>query len=117
MKYVVDGPAFVMRSRWGSTTYPTVLFETLPHLYEELANDFREAYGSNLVARDLPRLLRFGSWIGGDRDGNPNVTPDCTRDALEIARQTVFDFYLERVEELDLASDVFHASGGMYRRS
>jgi phosphoenolpyruvate carboxylase len=86
--------------RMGLDYYPTVLFETLPVLYEELADDFREAYGGELRGRDLPRLLRFGSWIGGDRDGNPSVTPECTRDALQIARQTIFDYYVDRIEDL-----------------
>jgi phosphoenolpyruvate carboxylase len=86
--------------KMGLDYYPSVLFETLPEVYEELSSDFREAYGSELIARDLPRLVRFGSWIGGDRDGNPNVTPDCTRDALSIARQTIFDFYIQRVNDL-----------------
>jgi phosphoenolpyruvate carboxylase len=48
----------------------------------------------------LPRMMRFGSWIGGDRDGNPEVTPACTRDALQISRQTIFDYYIKQVEEL-----------------
>ena len=86
--------------RMGLDYYPTVLFETLPVLYEELADDFREAYGGELRGRDLPTLVRFGSWIGGDRDGNPSVTPECTRDALQIARQTIFDYYVDRIEDL-----------------
>jgi phosphoenolpyruvate carboxylase len=86
--------------KMGLDYYPSVLFETLPQLYDELASDFREAYGGELLASDLPRLLRFGSWIGGDRDGNPNVTPECTRDALKIARETILDFYINKVEDL-----------------
>jgi phosphoenolpyruvate carboxylase len=86
--------------RMGLDYYPTVLFDTLPVFYEGLADDFREAYGVELRARDLPRLVRFGSWIGGDRDGNPSVTPECTRDALEIAREMILDYYLERIEDL-----------------
>jgi len=86
--------------RMGLDYYPTVLFETLPTLYEGLADDFREAYGGELTARDLPRLLRFGSWIGGDRDGNPSVTPECTRDALQISRQMILDYYLQKIEDL-----------------
>jgi phosphoenolpyruvate carboxylase len=86
--------------KMGLDYYPTVLFETLPNVYEELADDFREAYGSELSGHELPRLLRFGSWIGGDRDGNPYVTPECTRDALQIARQTMLDYYVKRIDDL-----------------
>ncbi|HEY6805304.1 MAG TPA: phosphoenolpyruvate carboxylase [Pyrinomonadaceae bacterium] len=86
--------------RMGLDYYPSVLFDTLPFVYEELAYDFRDAYGRELPARDLPRLIRFGSWIGGDRDGNPSVTPECTRDALQIARQLILDYYIDSVEDL-----------------
>lgn len=86
--------------RMGLDYYPSVLFETLPALYDELAGDFREAYGEELPANALPRVLRFGSWIGGDRDGNPLVTPECTRDALQIARETILGYYVERVNDL-----------------
>ena len=86
--------------KMGLDYYPSVLFETLPQLYDELASDFREAFAGELSAPALPRLLRFGSWIGGDRDGNPNVTPECTREALQIARQTIVDFYVDKIEDL-----------------
>jgi phosphoenolpyruvate carboxylase len=86
--------------KMGLDYYPSVLFETLPRLYEDLADDFREAYGSQLSEHELPRLLRFGSWIGGDRDGNPYVTPQCTRDALQIARQTILDYYVSHIDDL-----------------
>lgn len=86
--------------RMGLDYYPSVLFETLPRLYDELADDFHEAYGDELPANALPRVLRFGSWIGGDRDGNPLVTPECTRDALQIARETILGYYVERVNDL-----------------
>lgn len=86
--------------RMGLDYYPSVLFETLPWLYDEMADDFREVYGQELPANTLPRVLRFGSWIGGDRDGNPLVTPACTRDALRIARETILAYYIERVNDL-----------------
>jgi phosphoenolpyruvate carboxylase len=86
--------------RMGLDYYPSVLFETLPALYDQLADDFRAAYGEELPANALPRVLRFGSWIGGDRDGNPLVTPECTRDALQIARETILGYYVERVNDL-----------------
>jgi phosphoenolpyruvate carboxylase len=86
--------------KMGLDYYPGVLFDTLPNVYEEFADDFRAAYGGDLRAHELPLLFRFGSWIGGDRDGNPNVTPQCTRDALEMARRTVIDYYLQKIDDL-----------------
>jgi len=86
--------------KMGLDYYPAVIFDTLPVVYAGLADDFRDAYGTNLIARDLPRLVHFGSWIGGDRDGNPSVTPECTRDALEISRQMILDYYVQRIEDL-----------------
>jgi phosphoenolpyruvate carboxylase len=86
--------------KMGLDYYPSVLFETLPTLYEGLAEDFREAYSGELAEDELPRVLRFGSWIGGDRDGNPYVTPESTRDALELARRTILDYYVSRIDDL-----------------
>ena len=86
--------------KMGLDYYPAVIFDTLPIVYEGLADDFRDAYGTDAKARDLPRLVRFGSWIGGDRDGNPAVTPACTRDALQISRQVILDYYIKQVEDL-----------------
>jgi phosphoenolpyruvate carboxylase len=86
--------------KMGLDYYPAALVETVPEVYEEMADAFRETYGQELEARELPRVVRFGSWIGGDRDGNPYVTPGCTRDALRMARETVLDLYLASAKEL-----------------
>jgi phosphoenolpyruvate carboxylase len=86
--------------KMGLDYYPACLIETLPEVYEEMADAFRETYGRELRAGELPRVIRFGSWIGGDRDGNPFVTPRCTRDALLMAREVILDFYAAAVAEL-----------------
>jgi phosphoenolpyruvate carboxylase len=86
--------------RMGLDYYPGVLFPTLPAVYFEMADAFRRVYGQAVSPRELPQVVRFGSWIGGDRDGNPYVTPEVTRDALQMARETVLDYYVERLEEL-----------------
>ncbi|HEX8136977.1 MAG TPA: phosphoenolpyruvate carboxylase [Pyrinomonadaceae bacterium] len=80
--------------KMGLDYYSDSLIATLPRLYEEFADAFRQVYECELSAERLPVFLRFGSWIGGDRDGNPYVTPVCTRDALGMARRVILDHYL-----------------------
>ncbi|HVG20042.1 MAG TPA: phosphoenolpyruvate carboxylase, partial [Blastocatellia bacterium] len=55
--------------KMGLDYYPGSLIPTLPGLYEEIAEAFRFAYGCDLSERELPTVVMFGSWIGGDRDG------------------------------------------------
>jgi len=84
----------------GLDYYRRVLIQTVPGLYAELADGFRAGFGEPPAPAELPRVLRFGSWIGGDRDGNPYVTPDVTRDALQLARETILDRYVSALEQL-----------------
>jgi len=81
----------------GLDYFPMVLFETLPRLFLELEESLRDVYDTNA---DLPGLLSFGSWIGGDRDGNPFVTADSTRDAVTMARHVIIDHYLAETTRL-----------------
>ena len=86
--------------KMGLDYYSGCLIDMLPSLYEEFADALREEYECELTANDLPTFLQFGSWIGGDRDGNPFVTAASTRDALHMARQVILDHYLARSGEL-----------------
>jgi len=49
---------------------------------------------------DLPQLVSFGSWIGGDRDGNPFVVADVTRDALAMAQNLLLNHYRRRLQNI-----------------
>ncbi|HEX8798127.1 MAG TPA: phosphoenolpyruvate carboxylase, partial [Terriglobales bacterium] len=86
--------------RTGLSYYVMTLFETVPKIYAEMAADFREVYGAELDIVSLPVCLHFGSWIGGDRDGNPFVSPSCTREALELARAMVLTHYMQDLSQL-----------------
>ncbi len=86
--------------KMGLDYYRSCLIATLPKLYEVIAEDFRSVYGSEIAESQLPNLVLFGSWIGGDRDGNPFVTAETTGEALEMARQTILDYYINGVREL-----------------
>src|SRR5579862_156216 len=86
--------------RMGLRYFRLSLFEALPKIYGEIAESFREVYGLDLDENMLPTLVRFGSWIGGDRDGNPLVKPESTRNALQMARELILREYLYDVEAL-----------------
>jgi len=86
--------------RMGMNHYPVSLITPLPHFYEDMADAFYEVYGMELSAHELPAVVRFGSWTGGDRDGNPFVTTSTTRTALQMARETILDHYLDDLDEL-----------------
>jgi phosphoenolpyruvate carboxylase len=105
-------PSVTDEIRMGLDPYPMTIFDTLPRIYAEMADSFREVYGLELQERELPRVLSFGSWIGGDRDGNPFVTADCTRDALQMARNVMIDRYLSQISKaIDLLSSSMRQVG------
>jgi phosphoenolpyruvate carboxylase len=86
--------------------YESSLFDTLPVLYAEVASALAAEYpaeneGSQVTTIcDLPLLIQFGSWIGGDRDGNPFVTPEATRDALAMAHSLLLTHYRRRLQNV-----------------
>ena len=84
----------------GLDHYPVAILPALPSFYTELARDLEAVYGLTMTAADLPTMIRFGSWIGGDRDGNPFVTPEITRAALQGARELILADYLRQIEAL-----------------
>ena len=84
--------------------YESSLFDTLPVLYSEVAAALAAEYpatesGGDCLA-DLPQLITFGSWIGGDRDGNPFVTPAATREALAMAHGLLLTHYRRRLQNI-----------------
>ena len=92
-------PAVADEIRMGLDYYDVSLFETLPGLYEEVRSALKSEYGLDLELAELPLLLRFGSWIGGDRDGNPFVTPEVTRQSILAARARLLDTYDQRLQQ------------------
>jgi phosphoenolpyruvate carboxylase len=71
--------------RGGLIHFTSTLAETVPQIYRDLEEALAEFYPDAEI--DVPGLLTFGSWIGGDRDGNPYVTPGMTEQALELMRE------------------------------
>ena len=86
--------------KMGLDYYDVSIFETLWGLYREISEALRSAYDLEIETHELPQVLRFGSWIGGDRDGNPFVTPEVTRDAIELARGHLLLYYQARLDDI-----------------
>ncbi len=88
--------------RNGLYFFRTTLFTAVPKVYRYLEESIASVYGQLDEQQEIrvPSFLRFGSWIGGDRDGNPHVTPEVTRQALRLQSKTIFAEYFRRVQEL-----------------
>lgn len=77
-------PAVLDEVENGLYYFQTVLWDLLPQLYRELEQSLEAHYPDH--AWHLPPLLRFGSWMGGDRDGNPFVTAEVTVETVRLMR-------------------------------
>ena len=86
--------------KMGLDYYDVSIFETLPSLYREISEALQASYGLEIDTLDLPKVLEFGSWIGGDRDGNPFVTPQVTRDSIQLARGHLLLYYQRQLQEI-----------------
>ncbi len=76
-----------------------ILYRVLPVFYERLGEALAHI-GINVEPADLPVIVRFGSWVGGDMDGNPNVTAATMRETLRDHRQRVLILYRRDLESL-----------------
>ena len=79
----------------GLFYFDETLFDVLPSVYEELERCLIKYYPEKQW--HVPSYLRFGSWIGGDRDGNPSVTSDVTLQALNLHRSLAVRKYEEQI--------------------
>src|SRR5215210_4591530 len=82
----------------GLVYFASTLHAVVPELYRELEAAIEEVYPGEEVG--VPPLLTFGTWMGGDRDGNPNVTAAATAEALEMMRGACLHLLESRVELL-----------------
>lgn len=83
----------------GLAFYDQTFLQELPHLYGALEDELVRR-GDAGTGHELPAFLRMGSWIGGDRDGNPFVTADVLRRALRMQSARILTWYLEQLHEL-----------------
>lgn len=93
-----ERPSPVDEAKWGFATIEQSLWHAVPAVMRELDRVARQELGTALPVVVAP--LRFASWMGGDRDGNPNVTAEVTREVLCLARWMAADLYLRDAENL-----------------
>jgi phosphoenolpyruvate carboxylase len=85
-------------ARWGLAVIEDSLWDTIPKVYKRINDIFREN-----LNKDLPRNfspIRFGSWMGGDRDGNPNVTAAVTKETILLSRWQAAKLYEKELTKL-----------------
>ena len=77
--------------------YFNTSFKAVPQMYRDLENATKRIYCDSMSVNSVrvPSFLRFGSWIGGDRDGNPYVTPEVTQKAVYMHSKTALKEYIK----------------------
>ena len=91
-------PTPVDEAKWGFTTIEQTLWNAVPKFMRELDGMVQDHCGKTLPLNVAP--VRFASWMGGDRDGNPNVTHNITQEVLWLSRWKAADLYLRDIEDL-----------------
>ena len=77
-----------------------ILYRVVPAFYEEIAQALEKVYGARAGALRLPPILHFGSWAGGDMDGNPDVHAKTIRETLARHHQVILNSYFLECQAL-----------------
>jgi phosphoenolpyruvate carboxylase len=77
-----------------------ILYRVVPAFYEEITQALEKHYGVSAESIELPAILRFGSWVGGDMDGNPDVHAKTIRETLARQQQVILNSYFEDCRKL-----------------
>ena len=78
--------------------FQRTILNLLPDMHERLRREFVRCFGEEGVAVDP--FVRFGSWVGSDRDGNPNVTNEVTKKTALLQKKLILNVYLVAIEDL-----------------
>ncbi|MGY1921760.1 phosphoenolpyruvate carboxylase [Pseudomonas tolaasii] len=107
-------PTPVDEAKWGFAVIEHSLWHAIPNYLRKADQALHAATGLRLPLEAAP--IRFASWMGGDRDGNPNVTAPVTREVLLLARWMAADLYLRDVDQLASELSMQHASPALQAR-
>jgi phosphoenolpyruvate carboxylase len=94
----LEKPTVEQEVYWALHFFNETLFEAVPALHDKLERALAQHYPGESF--DVPTFFQFGSWVGGDRDGNPFVTNEVTRRSLAEYRLAAVRRYRQRLGEL-----------------
>ncbi|HKU90587.1 MAG TPA: phosphoenolpyruvate carboxylase [Steroidobacteraceae bacterium] len=77
-----------------------ILYRILPAFYDELAEALGKLFGVHPDSIELPNIVRFGTWVGGDMDGNPDVHAKTIRETLARQQQVIINAYFSECQTL-----------------
>jgi phosphoenolpyruvate carboxylase len=106
-----ERPTPVDEAKWGFAVIENSLWQAVPDFHRDLDNLLLESAGERLPLDAAP--IRFASWMGGDRDGNPNVTSRVTREVLLLGRWMAADLYLRDLEQLKAELSMWKANSAL----
>ncbi|MBZ9556601.1 MULTISPECIES: phosphoenolpyruvate carboxylase [Modicisalibacter] len=106
-----ERPTPVDEAKWGFAVIENSLWQAVPDFHRDLDNLLLDTAGERLPLDASP--LRFASWMGGDRDGNPNVTARVTREVLLLGRWMAADLYLRDLEQLKAELSMWKANSAL----
>ncbi|MBF8754694.1 phosphoenolpyruvate carboxylase [Pseudomonas guariconensis] len=107
-------PTPVDEAKWGFAVIEHSLWQAIPNHLRKVDHALFEATGLRLPLTCAP--IRFASWMGGDRDGNPNVTATVTREVLLLARWMAADLFLRDIDYLAAELSMQQASSALRER-
>ena len=109
-----ERPTAVDEAKWGFAVIENSLWQALPRFLSSLDASLIESTGRGLPLEASP--IRIASWMGGDRDGNPNVTHQVTRKVFLLGRWMAADLYLRDIQALRAELSMWQASDELRQR-
>ena len=94
----LEKPTVQAETAWGLHFFEQTLFDCIPKMQQRLSWALKKAYPNHEF--NIPNFFQFGSWIGGDRDGNPLVTNAVTRQSLQQNQMQVLEHYVAALKKL-----------------
>ncbi|MGB1800903.1 MAG: phosphoenolpyruvate carboxylase [Gammaproteobacteria bacterium] len=114
----LEKPSVEMEVDWGLHFFDQTLYKRIPELLNILEGALKENYPDTHFK--IPPFFRFGCWIGGDRDGNPFVTNDVTRQTLLSNRHAVLVHYKKQLaillDRISVSKDAIELDGSFSKR-